>query len=211
MTAGVQIRDEPHPEVPVARSVRLPLVLMSFLLAQHVLAQRYAIDRGVWQPAGGLMFWHGKSDVAGEATSLSVDPGIGYFVLPGVLMRGGATFNYQNNSQGHSFTYGAGPGLAYYFRRGPHTLYPYIRGNVSFSWSRYYLRGSPDLAQRTRLNAWTVSAGVVRLLTSHFGLTGEAFYAHSSSTSERLVPIVSTTKYSISTVGLEFGVAFFVY
>jgi hypothetical protein len=82
---------------------------------------------------------------------------------------------------------------------------------VSFNWSRYYLRGFPDPVQRSQFTAWTVSAGAVRLLTSRSGLTGEAYYTHSSSTSERVSPLVSTTKYAISTFGLQFGVAFFVY
>jgi hypothetical protein len=86
---------------------------MSVVLAQQAVAQTYAIDRGVWQPGGGATFSHGKSDLAGETTSLSLGSGIGYFVLPDVLIRPGASFSYSNTSQGHSFNYGAGPGLAY--------------------------------------------------------------------------------------------------
>jgi hypothetical protein len=185
---------------------------MSLAFSQQAVAQTYAIDRGVWQPGGSLSFFHGKSEpYGGETTTFGVGPGIGYFVLPGVLVRGSATVYYRNNSPGHYFSYGVGPGVAYYFRRGPHRLYPYVRGDMSVNWSRTYSSGIPDPSQKSRSTAWSVSAGAVRLLSPNFGVTGELYYDHSSSTYQNLIPIVSETTYTSNSYGLHFGVAFFIY
>ena len=212
MTAGGQLWDEPHTEAPVACSARLPLVLLSVLLARQAVAQTYAIDQGVWQPGGLLVFSHGRSEpYGGEMTEFGIGPGVGYFAIPGVLVRGSGSFYYRHDSRGHSFSYGVGPGIAYYFRRGPHQLYPYVSGNVSVSWARYYTPGIPDPNQTSRSTSWNVSAGAVRLLTPHFGISGELYYNHSSSTVENLIPIVAETKYTSSNYGLRFGVAFFIY
>lgn len=151
-------------------------------------AQTYAVDRGVWQPGGGLGLSYSRVSETGSATtSLSVSPDLGYFISPGVAVRGFGYFGYTNFSSGHSFSYGFGPGLTYYFRHGPHVLYPYISVGASRSATKLYDPGASDARSTSRAWNWSLGAGAVRLLTHSFGIYGEVYYAGSYVTSDQSI------------------------
>jgi hypothetical protein len=191
---------------------RIRRILVAVLAAPRIApAQTYATDRGVWQPAGYVLASHSKTDPNGsEFTTLGVGPDIGYFVLPGLLVRGGGEVRYSTFSHGHSWVYGVGPGLAYYFRRGRHKLYPYISGTVSFDWYRTP-NGNPNSSQQGRGTRWTASGGAVRLFTPNFGITGELYYTHFRQTFTFSNPLIADFTPTYADYGLRFGVAFFVY
>jgi hypothetical protein len=172
-------------------------------------AQRYAIDRGVWQPGGSIDFSHSNPSSGGAATSILFAPSVGYFFWPRVSLGIAVPLGYYHSSNSHSYQYGFAPRITYYLRGGEHSFYPFLSGAVGRSWYSGYTNGSGLISRDA---AWSsqASVGGVQLVSRNVGIRGEIYYDHLRWTSES-VPNSSTSHYSNSSVGLQFGIDFFVF
>lgn len=142
------------------------LLIAGLMASRGAAAQSYAMDRGAWQLDGTVSFTHQRYTPGGAGfTVLSLHPQIGYFITQGLAL----TANLQlvwRSGQGTSATiYGAGPGLAYYFNRGPGRLHPYLAANT-----QYAHQGTSHTLY------WSGAGGLAVLIARNVAITGELFY-----------------------------------
>ena len=133
------------------------------------------------------------------------------FATPHFALGASATLGYFTQTSGHSFSYGIGPRARYYLG-GAATWLPFISGAVIPQWETTHQSASiggatPDLT--SRLLMLEGSLGVTRLVATHVGITGEAYYQHESLDVD-LNATSSPTDRSYN-FGLRFGLSVFVH
>jgi hypothetical protein len=184
--------------------------------AAPVHSQTFATDKAVWQVGGNVHLARSRSLGTGTllpsdgATTVSLAPRLGYFLLPGLALTGNLSLSYTGQDGGHSWSWGGGPGLTYYFGRGTKSLYPYVAGITQFSW----LRSSQDdrfggASLRSSAKVWQLSGGAVVMVARNVGLNGELYYSRSYLSSSNSNGLGSSN--TQEDYGLQFGVSLFVY
>jgi hypothetical protein len=140
-------------------------------------AQSYATDRGVVQISGTARITKFR-DIGNDASTFVIDlnPRVGYFVLPGLLVAGNLEYAHFSQDNGSSSVYGVGPSLTYYLRHRTTKLNPY------FSARTLYLHQTldPDAGPSGSQNnfSWLGSVGVALFVARNVAIIGEAFYSH---------------------------------
>jgi hypothetical protein len=175
------------------------------ITARTAAAQSYAMDKGVWLAGGNAALTHlnGCCGAPG-ATSIVVNPTLGYFVAPGIAVTGNLQLIHSFTKGSPSVTtVGAGPGLAWYFIKGPSVIHPYLAGNVLFQHS-----GTSGSSSSSSAFTWTGSGGIAALLARNVALTGDLYYSHQHFSSSGGG---SSASASASQYGSRFGFALFLY
>lgn len=184
------------------------------------------VRRGSIQAGGAASFTHTRDRGTDfEWTTLDLMPRAGYFVLRGLAvnlnLRHRRIWNEDRATvRDETFSeWGAGPGLSYFVTTRFPRVFPFVSGRTMFSRTLntadiYSSPQSPEPAiddreARSRSRIWQVSGGVMYMVGSHVGLTGEAFYQRTRVTLEPGTPAESSN--SAETFGLQWGFATFIF
>ena len=171
-------------------------------------AQTYAMDRGVWVVGGSASVSHfDASGFDGGSTGISIYPDVGYFFVPGLLVL--ANVEYAHSSGGGTSTrYGAGPGLTYYFIKGPAKVHPYLAASVFFGHTQFEVPAASYMNYSESYNSWYTSGGGALLLARNVAVTGEAYYGQVHYGTGGVVGAASSTTMQY---GIRFGLAVYIY
>jgi hypothetical protein len=190
----------------MARLVSLA-VLLAAVPFTPCLAQTHAVDRGAWQ-LGGSVRITGFRDIGNDTRSfvLDLNPRVGYFILPGLAVTANLQLARASNDNGHTSTYGVGPGVTYYFGGGPRRFLPFLSGRTLWVQSTSYADAGGSASLETW--DWLVSGGALFLVAKNVGVTGEVFYSHSHVTFDGIGPAQSN---SSEEYGTQLGVAVYLF
>lgn len=168
--------------------------------------QKTAVSHGSWLVGGSAGVSH--SNAGSSATTISFAPFGLYFVADRLALGGTLDLAYASTSSGgaefHDTFIGAVPTIRYFFGDLSGKTFPYLNAAVGPSWLRTTAEnnGTSNGAQTTTGVDLTASAGVMQMLATHVGLSGEAYYTRRHRSSE----VGSTTvKSNNDTYGLRFG------
>ena len=139
------------------------------------------MDQGVRQLSGSASFTHTHhgGDPAGNSTDIRLNPRVGYFVAPGFALTGNLRLSHTSFNGSTVTSYGVGPGVAYYFKRGPAAIHPFLAAGVLYMHDRGSYQGTPHT--RT-ISHGTVRVGFAALLARNVAVTGELYYSHAAYT-----------------------------
>ena len=196
--------------------MRHPSLLLVFTvtLAGSLPAQRHATDAGavIVGGTGGLTR---ERDVGNNRrwTRFNLHPQVGLFVLDGLAVTGDVHFETIRGSQDHVTTWGAGPGLAYYFSKLSRRITPYVFGRVLLEWNKASFR-DPQTGQWSSSTSsddrtWQGGLGGAWFVARNVAVVGELFYAWSRFTQNGCTP--SDCVNHGEDYGLRFGVRAFAY
>ncbi|MEM1042845.1 MAG: hypothetical protein AAGI91_09465 [Bacteroidota bacterium] len=165
----------------------MPLLLLLVavsLLAPSALAQRGLLDRGTVQLGGTVGFARLGGDLQANAdgsrtSAVVLDPRFGFFLADRLAL--GTTLAYETTSSNVTDTsiLTVGPNLSYYFGRPPRPFYPFVTALVGYSRASTDFAtpaGDPPLAFRASGFALGAGLGVLYLVSSRVGVTGEGFF-----------------------------------
>ena len=194
--------------------VAAQVVAGSFVSASANAQQSSPIGQGSWIIGGsaGLSSNHDESSDQ-TATSVRLSPTGLVFVRPRLAIGGALSLGYSSSSNASFKTYGLGPSIRYYFGDMAGQLFPFVNASVMPVWQKSSVKSvsglpiSPSDATN-RIIAYDGSVGLTRLVATHVGLTGEAYYARLSS---KIDAGSSTTNRNSYDVGLRFGITVFVH
>lgn len=143
-------------------------------------------------------------------TSVNLSPTALLFLRPRFAFGGKATIGYASTTNATFSNFGIGPSARYYFGDMAGQLFPFISGSFFPVWQTNTLKNasgnSSDVTERSI--ALDGSLGLTRLIATHVGLTGEAYYTHLTDKSD--VGSTSTSRSSYN-VGLRVGITAFLY
>lgn len=176
--------------------------------------QKSPIGKGSWLVGGSAGLSH--TDEA-DVTTASLAPFGLYFVAPHLALGGTLDLAYASShvqvGDSHTTLIGVEPTIRYFFGDLSGNLFPYLNASVGPSWEKFKIDGtgsSADGEQTTTGLELTGSAGLMRMLATHVGLTGELYYTHAHQSTD-----VSTTTSNIThnqnSYGLRFGISAFVF
>ena len=189
------------------RSNAVLVLALLFAVSRGASAQRYAMDRGVWQLSGSasLTHFHQDSDPRDGTSDFRFNPRVGYFVAPGFAITGNLSLSRQSANGATNTSYGAGPGVAYYFKRRPAPIHPFIAASVLYTRDRGSYQST---VQGAHYFTWEGTGGLAALLARNVAVTGELFYTHQAES-------FSSSQYQVKTgtadYGARFGIAIFLY
>ena len=153
--------------------------------------QSSPIGKGSWIISGsaGLSSNHDETTDQTQ-TSVRLSPTGLLFVRPRLAIGGAATLGYSSAPNTSFSTFGIGPSVRYYFGDMAGQLFPFVSASVIPIWQKTNVKtvtngvpGLPGLSDATnRIVSIDGSVGVTRLVATHVGLTGEAYYGHLSNT-----------------------------
>ena len=196
-------------------SAALLAVAVAVVASSAEAQQGSPINAGGWIIAGSGGLSSSTDDASDRTTtSFRLSPTGLYFVQPRLAIGGSLPFSYTSFSTGgHATVFGLGPSLRYYFGEPTGQLFPFISASVLTSWQNSQatsvIAGNRVTNEVTsRLLSLDGSAGITRMLATHVGLTGEAYYTHSSSRAEIGA---SSLKQEGHDLGLRFGLTVFIY
>jgi hypothetical protein len=187
----------------------------SFVSASANAQQSSPIGQGSWIIGGSAGLSSNHDDATDQtATSVRLSPTGLIFVRPRLAIGGALTLGYSSSSNASFKTYGLGPSVRYYFGDMAGQLFPFVNASVMPIWQKSNVKSvvnglpiSPSDATN-RILAYDGSIGLTRLVATHVGLTGEAYYARLRST----IDAGSTTTHRNSyDVGMRFGITVFVH
>jgi hypothetical protein len=181
-------------------------------VASPVWAQQNSpLAQGSWIIAGSAGFSSSHVDGSDQSvTSLHVSPTALTFVRQRLAIGGSAVLGYSSSPNGHFTTYGLGPSARYYFGDPAGQLFPFISASVFPVWTKASdVRTSSSSGDiTTRYLSLDGSVGLTRLVATHVGLTGEAYYTHL----DTKVDLATTSNIHGSyDFGLRFGLTVFVH
>ena len=189
------------------RILVLTILLLAVAVRSH--AQSYPINRCTWLLGGSASF-HGARDIGNNSRAFVIDvsPRLGYFVRPHLAINANLQFGRVTYDLGHSYEWGVGPGLTYYFGTPKHRIFPYLAARTLFSWATSQGNDPQASPYRTWNASWLLGAGAVAMIVKNVGVTGELFYQHDHFGVElnRQESTNNGEEY-----GLQFGVAIFVF
>jgi len=174
--------------------------------------QKTAVSHGSWLVGGtaGLSHTH----ASGSTTIISVQPLGLYFVADRLALGGTVDLSYASTSAGtadfHDTGIGAEPTIRYFFGDLTGKTFPYLNAAVGPSWQRTKAEnnGTGSGEQTTTGLDLTGSAGVMQMLATHVGLSGELYFTHRHRSSD---VGAATLKSNSDSYGLRFGFNAFVF
>ncbi len=147
------------------------IAALFLLLATSAQAQtpQFAVDKGVFQIGATTNLTLAIQTVSGSsATSFTIAPTAGYFVIPNLVIGGTISLDVRSRSVGNSSstatTFGIGPYGAYYFGDKSTSLYPLIGAAFLFQTS--------DGSNTIDID---FSGGINYMVAKNIGLNGVAF------------------------------------
>lgn len=183
----------------------LPMGAATAMLAAAALsAQTYEMDRGVWVAGGSASFSHLDRATGGGTTTWQLYPRIGYFVIPGLVVDLSINYAHTSDPGVSSTSYGAGPGLAYYFLRRPSKLHPYVAATASWGRTEWDAADPAVVLTSQTYSAWFGSAGLALMVARNVAVTGDFYFGEVHA--DVLAGQDKTTRY-----GVRFGISVFLY
>jgi outer membrane protein W len=179
--------------------------------------QSSPIGQGSWIISGSAaLSSHHDETTDQNQTSIRLSPTGLLFIRPRLAIGGALALGYSSASNASFSTYGIGPSVRYYFGDMAGQLFPFVNASVIPIWQKTDGKGATGAAPglpvisdgTTRVVSFDGSAGLTRLIATHVGLTGEAYYTHLSNTIDLGSTIISRASYD---VGLRFGITVFVH
>ena len=179
--------------------------------------QSSPIGRGSWIISGSAALSSNHDETTDQTrTSVSLSPTGLLFIRPRLAIGGALALGYSSAPNASFSTYGIGPSVRYYFGDMSGQLFPFVNASVIPIWQKTNVKnptsglpGLPGFSDATnRLVSFDGSAGLTRLVATHVGLTGEAYYTHLSNTLDLGSTTTSRASYD---VGLRFGITVFVH
>ena len=166
-------------------------------------AQAYATDKGVIVLGGSAEISRFR-DIGNDAhtTLIDLNPKVGYFVLPGLLLAANLQYGHISAEDGSSSFYGVGPSLTYYLRHRATAINPYLAARTLYQHQGFHPDDFPDAESDSF--SWLGSVGVAVFVARNVALTGEVFYTHTHVTVDVGAGDQSN---SAETFGTQFGIA----
>lgn len=154
--------------------------LLAASAAAPAVAQRSPVGQGSKIISGGFYFMSQKES-GDRFTSLSISPGLRYFVLPGLAVGGTISLSAGLSEDADSYGVSVGPGLTYYFRHdragaAGGALLPYATFDAMYSAYRYTFDDSRIPDDTRSYYGFDVGPGLLYLLNEHIGLFAQATY-----------------------------------
>jgi hypothetical protein len=173
--------------------------------------QKSAISHGSWLVGGTAAFDHTNS--GGSQTSVSLQPFGLYFFADHLGLGGTLDLGYSSLTNAHTTFIGAEPTIRYFFGDPGGKLFPYLNASVGPSWRRFKVEDNSPLGEQTTHGLdFTGSAGLMRLLGTHVGLTGEVYFTHRHRSTDISSSIENATVTGNNdSYGLRFGFNAFVF
>jgi hypothetical protein len=192
------------------------LALGLFLAAAPAFAQERstAVSRGSWIISGSAGFSQSHDDLSDQtSTSISASPTALMFVASRFAVGGRLTGGYSKSGSFKATSYGIGPSARYYMGDSASKWLSFVSASVFPQWGTSKTNAvvggvvTPVDVDATDL-AMDASLGLTRLLVTHVGVTGEAYYTriNRSSTSRG-----TTNDFTSNAFGIRFGLTAFVY
>jgi hypothetical protein len=170
-------------------------------------AQEYATDKGAVLVGGTANFSHFRNlGNDASATSLSLNPRLGYFVVPGLAVTANLQLTFASAEDASTHAYALGPGVTYYFRHRRVVLNPYISVRTVYYRETSHLDGFPDRTAE-EFN-WAGAGGLSVFVARNVALLGELYYQHFHVT---LRSEDQSASNNAEEYGLQFGVSAFVF
>ena len=186
----------------------------SLVSSQANAQQSSPIAQGSWIISGsaGLSSNHDESTDQ-TATSIHLSPTGLMFVRPRLAIGGTLSLGYTSTKQASYSTVGLGPSVRYYFGDMAGQLFPFISASVIPVWAKSDVKlpinGFLPLSDATNhIITFDGSLGVTRLVATHVGLTGEAYYTRMQNHFDAGSTTTNRNSYD---VGLRFGITVFVH
>ena len=152
----------------------LILALTLICIPAAAAAQSSALDEGSLLVYGNASFTSTGGDGSDDRfTSLSVRPGVKYFVVPGLAVGGQLQIGYSANDDFSAIMLGVGPSADYYFGDLDAAVHPFISATTVLSWSS---TEGPSFESESRVVTLHGEAGLLYLLSEQVGLTTALFY-----------------------------------
>lgn len=212
-------------------------ILLSALLLcgfNNLYSQRFAVDKGVWMLDGSLTLGAQRSmgtrtvtlgTITQESSQslssifITASPSIGYFVSPNIMIGGQANLSGQIsfNNQGNSTDVGQntillGPRVGYYYGNSESKFYPFVTVAALYGRSEAtstLLGGTGSgIVNLTQLNI-IGNLGVAYMVAKNLAVTGGIFYSSASNSGSFLGRTIDYP--TVSSVGIQFGVAGFIF
>ena len=185
------------------------LVVAASIVSSPGLAQGSPVGKGSWIISGSAGASSQKVDgVDGSVTSISLAPSALYFVSPGVAIGGQVSLGYFSSPQASSTSFGIGPSIRYYFGDKAAKTLPFVSATVMPIWQSTDPKNSTVASTSSTNLEVEGTIGFTHLLVPHVGITGEAYYAHQSFSSDRGSLHIDEDSYAI---GVRFGITAFVF
>lgn len=190
-----------------ARGVCAVVLSATALSAQ----QTSPIGKGGWIVGGSAGLSHTTNEGGGSSNSVSLAPLGLYFFAPRLALGGTLDLAYASStvqgSDAHDSFVGIEPTIRYFFGDPAGKLFPFLNASIGPSWDHFHVENSVNDQTVHGLDL-TASAGLMQMLSTHVGLTGELYYAHAHRSTD-LGPVTSTS--NRSNYGLRFGFSAFVF
>jgi hypothetical protein len=157
------------------------------------------IGQGTWIVGGSAAWIHSARTSFGDANSLSLNPSALYFFRPHFAFGGSIDVGRQTDDFQKSTVLGIGPDVRYYFGDLTGKTFPFLHAALRPSWL-HSTTSNGGKNDQDRLQA-DVSAGLMQMIGTHVGLTGEVFYTRDNLENE------DGSDFHLKSYGLRFGFA----
>jgi hypothetical protein len=174
--------------------------------------QKSPIGKGGWIVGGSAGLSHTNNDGGPGTTNLALAPFGLYFFAPRLALGGTVSLAYAStsvaNADSHDSFVGIEPTIRYFFGDPAGKLFPYLNASIGPSWESFHIDNGNNNDQTVHGLDVTGSAGLMQMLSTHVGLTGELFYSHQHRSTDFGT---SSSTNNRSSYGLRFGFSAFVF
>jgi hypothetical protein len=187
---------------------------VSFVSSPANAQQSSPIGQGSWIISGSAGLSSNHDETTDQtATSVRLSPTGLMFVRPRLAIGGALALGYTSTKNASYSTYGLGPSLRYYFGDTAGQLFPFVSASVIPYWQKTNVKTQPSgfppaLDATNRVISFDGSLGLTRLVATHVGLTGEAYYTRLENHIDAGPTSTNRNSYD---VGLRFGITVFVH
>jgi len=142
-----------------------------------------AVSHGSWLVGGTAALGHSNAG-GNSTTAVSIAPFGLYFVADRLGIGGTLDFAHTSTDAGaaksHDTVIGAEPTIRYFFGDLTGNLFPYVNASIGPSWDRFKIESSGPASGDQTITAvdYTGSTGLMWMMASHVGLSGEIYYTH---------------------------------
>lgn len=150
------------------------------LAAQQAAQITSPLHAGAWIVGGSASASHSTGTFA--TTFVQLSPTALALVTPNFAIGGVGAIGYRSNDDGHAWTYGIGPSARLFLGDVSSVTLPFVSGSILPQWNKTHVTsstvGSFTGDESSHQYAFDGSVGVTRMIATHVGLTGEAYYTH---------------------------------
>jgi len=193
-------------------SSRLALGLL--LAAAPAFAQSTAVSKGSWIISGSAGFSQSHDDLSDQTqTFVNASPTALMFIASRFAVGGTVTAGYSKAGSSKFTSFGVGPSARYYMGDSSSKWLSFVSASVFPQWGSSKLTtfvngvATPVDIDQTNL-AMDASLGLTRLLVTHVGVTGEAYFTRVKRSATNGG---TTNDFTTNSFGLRFGLTAFLY